>query len=176
MSSSNCCFLTCIRISWKAGKGVWYSHLLKNFPHLAHGLAYIYCPNNESIWSNRDQIYSPDQNYPVKLTECMKQWSLRHWIAGNEEQHSLNIRNEQEEPYICAGILTEFLGCSPRRGKPGGSQLTKRVEKTEWKSGETKAARVYTGCFPGGASGKEPTRQCRRHKRHGFHPLEDPLE
>ena len=24
--------------------------------------------------------------------------------------------------------------------------------------------------IPGGASGNEPTCQCRRHKRHGFHP------
>ena len=32
MSSSNCCFLTCIQISKEAGKVVWYSHLLKNFP------------------------------------------------------------------------------------------------------------------------------------------------
>ena len=32
MSSSNCCFLTCIQISQKMGKVVWYSHLLKNFP------------------------------------------------------------------------------------------------------------------------------------------------
>ena len=32
MSSSNCCFLTCIQISQKAGKVVWYSHLLKTFP------------------------------------------------------------------------------------------------------------------------------------------------
>ena len=32
MSSSNCCFLTCIQISQKAGKVLWYSHLLKNFP------------------------------------------------------------------------------------------------------------------------------------------------
>ena len=31
MSSSNCCFLTCIYISQEAGKVVWYSHLLKNF-------------------------------------------------------------------------------------------------------------------------------------------------
>ena len=31
MSSSNCCFLTCIQISQNAGKMVWYSHLL-NFP------------------------------------------------------------------------------------------------------------------------------------------------
>ena len=32
MSSFNYCFLTCIQISQKAGKVVWYSHLLKNFP------------------------------------------------------------------------------------------------------------------------------------------------
>ena len=32
MSSSNCCFLTCIQISQEAGKVVWNSHLLKNFP------------------------------------------------------------------------------------------------------------------------------------------------
>ena len=32
MSSSNCCFLTCIQISQEAGQVVSYSHLLKNFP------------------------------------------------------------------------------------------------------------------------------------------------
>ena len=32
MPGSNCCFLTCIQISQEAGKVVWYSHLLKNFP------------------------------------------------------------------------------------------------------------------------------------------------
>ena len=32
MSSSNCCFLTCMQISQEAGKVVWYSHLLQNFP------------------------------------------------------------------------------------------------------------------------------------------------
>ena len=31
MSSSNCCFLTCIQISQEAGQVLWYSHLLKNF-------------------------------------------------------------------------------------------------------------------------------------------------
>ena len=34
MSSSNCCFLTCIQVSQEAGQVVWYSHLLKNFPQL----------------------------------------------------------------------------------------------------------------------------------------------
>ena len=32
MSSSNCCFLTCIQISQEAGQAVWYSHLFQNFP------------------------------------------------------------------------------------------------------------------------------------------------
>ena len=31
-SGSNYCFLTCIQLSQEAGKVVWYSHLLKNFP------------------------------------------------------------------------------------------------------------------------------------------------
>ena len=31
MSSSNCCFLTCIP-SQEAGQVVWYSHLFQNFP------------------------------------------------------------------------------------------------------------------------------------------------
>ena len=32
MSSSNCCFLTCIQVSQEAGQVVWYSYLFKNFP------------------------------------------------------------------------------------------------------------------------------------------------
>ena len=32
MSGSNCCFLICLQMSQEAGKVVWYSHLLKNFP------------------------------------------------------------------------------------------------------------------------------------------------
>ena len=31
MSSSNCCFLTLIQVSQKAGKVAWYSYLFKNF-------------------------------------------------------------------------------------------------------------------------------------------------
>ena len=34
MSSSNCCFLTCTQVSLEAGKVVWYSHLLKDFPQI----------------------------------------------------------------------------------------------------------------------------------------------
>ena len=34
MSSSNCCFLTCIWVSQEADQVVWYSHLFQNFPQL----------------------------------------------------------------------------------------------------------------------------------------------
>ena len=32
ISSSNCCFLTCLQISQEAGQVLWYSHLFQNFP------------------------------------------------------------------------------------------------------------------------------------------------
>ena len=32
MSSSNCCFLTCIQMFQEAGQVIWYSHLFQNFP------------------------------------------------------------------------------------------------------------------------------------------------
>ena len=34
MSSSNCCFLTCIQVSQEAGQVVWYSRFFQNFPQL----------------------------------------------------------------------------------------------------------------------------------------------
>ena len=32
MSSSNCCFLTCIQVSQQPGQVIWYSHLFQTFP------------------------------------------------------------------------------------------------------------------------------------------------
>ena len=43
MSSSNCCFLTCIHISQEAGQEVWYSHLLKSFP-------VYWDPHSQRLW------------------------------------------------------------------------------------------------------------------------------
>ena len=39
MSSSNCCFLTCIQIFLEADKLIWYSHPFKNFPQ--YGVIHI---------------------------------------------------------------------------------------------------------------------------------------
>ena len=45
MSSSYCCFLTCIQVSQDAGKVDWYSHLFKNFPQFV----VIYTVNSFSV-------------------------------------------------------------------------------------------------------------------------------
>ena len=46
MSSSNCCFLSCIQVSQQAGQVVWYSHLFQNFPqfiviHIVKGFGIV---------------------------------------------------------------------------------------------------------------------------------------
>ena len=38
ISSSICCFLTCIQISQEAGQVIWYSHLFKNLFVVTHTL------------------------------------------------------------------------------------------------------------------------------------------
>ena len=46
MSSSNCCFMTCIQVSQEACQMVWYSHLFQDFPqfiviHTAKGFVVV---------------------------------------------------------------------------------------------------------------------------------------
>ena len=60
MSSSNCCFLTCIQISQEADQVVWYSHLFQNFPqfiviHTVNGFGIV---NKAEI-----DVLNANQNY-----------------------------------------------------------------------------------------------------------------
>ena len=46
MSSSDCCFLTCIYVSQEAGQVVWYSRLFQNLPqfiviHIVKGFGIV---------------------------------------------------------------------------------------------------------------------------------------
>ena len=70
MSSSNCCFLTCIQISQEAGQVIWYSHLLKNFPefvvsHTVKGFGIVNKAQVNFFWNS--------------LTFSMTQWMLAIW-------------------------------------------------------------------------------------------------
>ena len=66
MSLSNGCFVTCIQISQEAGKVVWYSHLLKNFPQfvLIHTFKGFSIVNEANVFSGILLLF---------------QWSNRHW-------------------------------------------------------------------------------------------------
>ena len=70
MSSSNCCFLTCIEVSQEAGQVVWYSHLFQNFPqfiviHTVKGFGIV----------NKAEI----NVFPGTLAFSMIQWMLVVW-------------------------------------------------------------------------------------------------
>ena len=71
MSSSNCCFLTCIQISQEAGQVAWYSHLLENFPqfvviHTVKGFDVV----------NKTEV---DAFFWNSLAFLMIQWMLAVW-------------------------------------------------------------------------------------------------
>ena len=72
MSSSNCCFLTCIQISQEADQVVWYSHVFQNFPqfimiHTAKGFGMcpILCNPMRSLLGSSIHGDSPGKNTGV---------------------------------------------------------------------------------------------------------------
>ena len=99
ISSSNCCFLTCMQISQESCQVVWYSHLFKNFPQflVIHTVKeFIIVSEIEAtyfyfsgilllfLWSN--QIRSDQSLSRVRLFATS-------WIAAR--QASLSITNSQ---------------------------------------------------------------------------------
>ena len=57
LSSSNCCFLTCIQISQEAGQVIWYSHLFQNFPqffviHTCKGFGTVNKAEIDFFWNS----------------------------------------------------------------------------------------------------------------------------
>ena len=70
MSSSNCCFLTCIQISQEAGQVVWYSPLFQNFPqfiviHTVKGFDIVNIAEIDGSWNS--------------LAFSVRQWMLAVW-------------------------------------------------------------------------------------------------
>jgi len=77
-TSSNCCFLTCIQVSQKAGQVVWYSHLFQNFPQFI----VIHNTEAETQWDRHTH------------TERHTQWDRHeHW---GETHTDKDIRTEWE--------------------------------------------------------------------------------
>ena len=72
MSSSNCCFLTCIHISQEAGQKVWYSRLFQNFPQFVviHTIKGLYKLDLE-------KAEEPEIRLPTSVGSSKKQESSR---------------------------------------------------------------------------------------------------
>ena len=84
MSSSNCCFLTCVQISQEAGKVVWNSHLLKNFPQFVviHAVKVFGIVNKAEVdffWTSRF-FYDPrDAGNLISAFSAFSKSSLNIW-------------------------------------------------------------------------------------------------
>ena len=57
MSSSNCCFLTCIYVSQEAGQIAWYAQLFQNFPqfiviHAVKGFGIVNKAEIDVFWNS----------------------------------------------------------------------------------------------------------------------------
>ena len=121
MSGPNYCFLTCIPISQEAGKVVWCSHLLKNFPqfiviHTVKGFGIV---NKEEIDVFLElSCFFDDPEDVVNLisgSSAFSKFSLNIWKftvyvllkpgLENFEHYFTSVRDE----YNCA-VVWAFFG------------------------------------------------------------------
>ena len=85
MSSSNCCFLTCIQVSQKADKVVWYFHLFKHFPqfvviHTVNGFSLVNETEIDVILELSCFFYEPmDVGYLISDSSALSKSSLYIW-------------------------------------------------------------------------------------------------
>ena len=86
MTSSNCCFLTCIQISQEAGKVVWYSHLLKYFPQFVviHTVQDFGTVNKAVKWSevtslSRARLFATPWTVAYKAPLAMEFSRQEYW-------------------------------------------------------------------------------------------------
>ena len=85
MPSFNCCFLTCRQISQEAGKVVWYSHLLKNFPqfvviHTAKVFGIVYKAEVDVFLELSCFFYDPtDVGSLISVSSAFSKTGLNIW-------------------------------------------------------------------------------------------------
>ena len=118
MSSSNCCFLTCIQISQEAGQVGWYSHLLKTSSFLSSFslpvLLFIYfffivvkyaalclvtqlCPT---------LCYPMDCSPPRSSVHGTLQARILEWVAMPYSRGSSQTRDQTQISRIAGGFFT----------------------------------------------------------------------
>ena len=123
MSSSNCCFLTCIQVFQEAGQVVWYSHLFQNFPQfiviytvkvlhskdLGHLLAM--CPNLQNQDKNIHLIsfqILKDDAVKVLHSICQQIWKIQQWPQDWKRSVFIPIP-KKGSPKECSNYCTIVL-------------------------------------------------------------------
>ena len=98
MSSSNCCFLTCIQVSQEADQVVWYSHLFQSFPqfiviHTVKGLGMV---NNVTSWLiGKDSDAGRDWGQEEKGTTEDEMAGWHHWLDGRKSERTPGVGDGQ---------------------------------------------------------------------------------
>ena len=119
MSSSNCCFLTCIQISQEAGQVVWYSHLFQNFPQfvVVHTVKGFVLSKNRSRcffgtlllfrWSSGCWQFGL---WFLCLLYCFNSFKF-HWLYINKVSASNHFSFILWFPTALMKQLTQYQGC-----------------------------------------------------------------
>ena len=133
MSSSNCCFLTCIQISQETGHVVWYSHLLKNFPQFT----VIHKVKSFSTVNKAEVLYAEYITWNAKLDESQ---------AGikTARRNINNLRNADDTTFMAESkkelksLLMKMKEESEKAGLKLNIQKTKIMASspiTSWQTG-----------------------------------------
>ena len=93
MSSSNCCFLTCIQISQEAGQVVWHSHLLKNFPQFVviHTVKDFSIVNEDlkSLLKMKEESEKVGLKFNIQKTKIMASGLITSWQIDGEKMETV---------------------------------------------------------------------------------------
>ena len=108
MSSSNCCFLTCIQVSQEAGQVVWYSHLFQNFPqfiviHIVKGFGIVNKAGIDVFLELSCFFHDPaDVGNLISGSSAFSKTSLNNGILLNYKKECICISsNEVDETGAC---------------------------------------------------------------------------
>ena len=127
MTSSNCCFLTCIQVPQEAGKVVWYSHLLKNFPqfiviHTVKGFfSIVNEPELDVFWNS----LAFSMTYELW---CWRKFLRVPWTARRSNQWILKEINHE---YLLAGLMLKLQYSGHLMQTACSLEKTLMLEKTE---------------------------------------------
>ena len=119
MSTSNCCFLTCIQVSQEAGLVVWYSHLFQNFPqfiviHTVRGFGIVNKAEIDVFLEHSCFFHDPaDVGNLISGSSAFSETSLNIRKCRPKGPSRGERWTEGEELAAAFGslVLLDFLGC-----------------------------------------------------------------